>query len=95
MDDKNTDKPAENNPETSDNKDGEDNNQQPTSRKDAVLKELESVASSFYTASLNTVVKGLFPEVYNNFKGVIDDYDTMKKGGTNANAQQTNQQNTK
>ena len=37
---------------------------------------------------MNTIVKDLFTDVYNNFKGVIDDYETMKKGGTDANAQQ-------
>lgn len=78
---------------TTNNSNGDDQQtQQPSTRKDAVLKELQTVASSFYTASLNTIVKDLFPEVYNNFKGVIDDYDTMKKGGANANAQQTAQQ---
>jgi len=59
-----------------------------TGRKEAVLKELQNVASSFYVTSLNTIVKDLFTDVYNNFKGVIDDYETMKNGGTDANAQQ-------
>ena len=61
---------------------------QPSARKEAVLKELQNVASSFYVTSLNTIVKDLFTDVYNNFKGVIDDYETMKNGGTDANAQQ-------
>ena len=61
---------------------------QPSTRKEAVLKELQNVASSFYVTSLNTIVKDLFTDVYNNFKGVIDDYETMKNGGTDANAQQ-------
>ena len=60
------------------------------SRDDDILKIIQDVASSFYTTSLNTIVKDLFTNVYNDFKGVIDDYDSMKKGGTDANDQQTN-----
>lgn len=52
-----------------------------------LLTAIEEIASSFYVTSLNTIVKTLFTETYNNFKGVIDDYDTMKKGGTDAKDQ--------
>ena len=55
-----------------------------------LLTAIEEIASAFYVTSLNTIVKTLFTETYNNFKGVIDDYDTMKKGGTDAKTQQTN-----
>lgn len=55
-----------------------------------LLDAIQEIASAFYVTSLNTIVKNLFTETYNNFKGVIDDYDTMKKGGTDAKGQQTN-----
>jgi hypothetical protein len=55
-----------------------------------LLDAIQEIASAFYVTSLNTIVKTLFTETYNNFKGVIDDYDTMKKGGTDAKTQQTN-----
>lgn len=55
-----------------------------------ILDAIQEIASAFYVTSLNTIVKTLFTETYNNFKGVIDDYDTMKKGGTDAKTQQTN-----
>jgi hypothetical protein len=55
-----------------------------------LLDAIQEIASAFYVTSLNTIVKTLFTETYNNFKGVIDDYDTMKKGGTDAKGQQTN-----
>ena len=58
---------------------------QVSSRDDEILKIIQDVSSSFYTNALNTIVKELFTNVYNNFTGVIDDYSTMKKGGTNAN----------
>jgi hypothetical protein len=58
-----------------------------SSRDDEILKIIQDVSSSFYTNALNTIVKELFTNVYNNFKGVIDDYDTMKKGGTDAKDQ--------
>lgn len=52
-----------------------------TSRNEEILKIIQEVNASFYTTSLNTIVKELFTNVYNNFKGVIDDYETMKSGG--------------
>lgn len=52
-----------------------------------LLDAIQEVASAFYTTSLNTIVKTLFTETYNNFKGVVDDYDTMKKGGTDSKDQ--------
>lgn len=67
---------------------------QPNSRDDEILKIVQEVASSFYTNSLNTIVKELFTNVYNNFTGVIDDYSAMKKGGTDAKTQQTNNNTT-
>ena len=57
-----------------------------------LLDAIQEIASTFYVTSLNTIVRNLFTNTYNNFKGVIDDYDTMKKGGTDANDQQTNNQ---
>ena len=57
-----------------------------------LLDAIQEIASSFYTTSLNTIVRNLFTNTYNDFKGVIDDYDTMKKGGTDAKDQQTNNQ---
>lgn len=67
---------------------------QASSRDDEILKIIQDVTSSFYTNSLNTIVKELFTNVYNNFTGVIDDYSTMKKGGTDAKTQQTNNNST-
>ena len=52
-----------------------------------LLDAIQEIASAFYTTSLNTIVKTLFTETYNNFKGVVDDYDTMKKGGTDSKDQ--------
>lgn len=74
----------------SDNDSNADENPQPNSRDNEILKIVQEVVSSFYTNSLNTIVKDLFTNVYNNFTGVIDDYSTMKKGGTDAKTQQTN-----
>ena len=47
-----------------------------------LLTAIEEIASAFYVTSLNTIVRNLFTDTYNNFKGIIDDYDTMKNGGT-------------
>jgi hypothetical protein len=58
-------------------------------RDGAILKQIEDIAAAFYTVSLNTIVSKLFPNIYNNFKGVIDDYDATKNGGTDAKSQQT------
>ena len=63
------------------------------SRDDEILKVIQEVAGSFYTNALNTIVKELFTNIYNNFTGVVEDYSSMKKGGTDAQAQQTNNQN--
>lgn len=75
------------NPDQSDATKGEqnpkpnDDTSKNTSRDEEILKVIEEVNASFYTTSVNTIVKDLFTNVYNNFKGVIDDYDTMKSGG--------------
>jgi hypothetical protein len=63
-----------------------------------ILKQVEDIAAAFLVVSANTIVSKLFPNIYNNFKGVIDDYDATKNGGTDAKSQQTanagnNQQN--
>lgn len=63
------------------------NNPKTESANQQLLKAIQEIASAFYVTSLNTIVKTLFTETYNNFKGVIDDYDTMKKGGTDAKDQ--------
>ena len=58
-------------------------------RNDAILKQVEDIAAAFLVVSANTIVSKLFPNIYNNFKGVIDDYDATKNGGTDAKSQQT------
>ena len=60
-----------------------------------LLTAIQEIASAFYVTSLNTIVKTLFTETYNNFKGIIDDYDTTKNGGTDTNkpaSTETNEQ---
>ena len=77
------------------NKDGQNKTQnqpQVNGTNKQLLDAIQEIASSFYTTSLNTIVRNLFTNTYNDFKGVIDDYDTMKKGGTDAKDQQTNNQ---
>lgn len=54
---------------------------------------VQNISSVFYTTCSNDIVKNLFPNIYNTFKGVIDDYETTKKGGTDAKAQQNQNQN--
>ena len=65
---------------------------QPSSRDDEILKVIQEVAGSFYTTAMNTIVKELFTNIYNDFTGVVEDYSSMKKGGTDAKDQQTNNQ---
>jgi hypothetical protein len=48
---------------------------------------VSEVSKCCYVASANAVVKQLYPEIYNTFKGVVDDFDTMKNKGV-APAQQ-------
>lgn len=65
------------------------NPEQAKAKRDAdILAQVQDIAAAFYTASLNTIVTKLFPNIYNNFKGVIDDYDATKKGGSDATTQQ-------
>lgn len=80
-----------------DGKNDQQNNQQNTENKTDdrnanILKEIQDVANAFYTQSLNTIVTNLFPNIYNDFKGIVDDFDTTKKGGSNGAAQQNNNQ---
>ena len=60
-------------------------------RAEQIFKTLQFVFTNFYTIEVNTIVSRLFPDVYNNFKGILDDYDTTKNGGTDAKEQQTQQ----
>ena len=59
-------------------------------RADAIVNELGTVSSVFYATAANTIVSRLFPEVYNNFKGIIDDFDTTKNAGVDAKDQHNN-----
>jgi hypothetical protein len=69
-----------------------DKTAQDKAKRDAdILAEIQDIAGAFYTVSLNTIVSNLFPNIYNNFKGVVDDYEATKKGGTDAKDQQTAQ----
>ncbi|MBR5296320.1 MAG: hypothetical protein IKU29_00415 [Parabacteroides sp.] len=45
----------------------------------AILAVVQEVATSVYTQTLNTVVTQLFPNNYNDFKGIVDDFDSTKK----------------
>lgn len=65
---------------------------QPSSRDDEILKTIQEVSGAFYTSALNTIVKELFTNIYNDFTGVVEDYSSMKKGGTDAKDQQNNNQ---
>ena len=46
----------------------------------AILTVVQEVATSVYTQTLNTVVTQLFPNNYNDFKGIVDDFDSTNKG---------------
>lgn len=90
----NTSKPAEQ-PKSDATKTDDKTNEQPTqpsSRDDEILKVIQEVAASFYTTAMNTIVKELFTNIYNDFTGVVEDYSSMKKGGTDAKEQHTNNQ---
>lgn len=53
-----------------------------------IYQAVSAVSSSFYTVSVNTIVKGVFADAYNNFKGVVNDFDSVKKGGSDSTGQQ-------
>ena len=81
-------------PTAGDTSDNGQNNPQDQPKVESVngqlLNAAGEIASAFYTTSLNTIVQNLFTETYNCFTGVVQDYETMKKGGTDAQAQQKN-----
>lgn len=56
---------------------------------DKIYQAVSAVSSSFYTVSVNTIVKGVFADAYNNFRGVVNDFDSVKKGGSDSTGQQT------
>ena len=86
------DAPAETQKQAQPQKSGEEAEAKDAAKPDRngdILKEVEDIAAAFLVVSANTIVSKLFPNIYNNFKGVIDDYDATKNGGTDAKSQQT------
>ena len=55
---------------------------------------ISDVANAFWGQSANTIVSQLFKNTYNDFKAIIDDYETTKKGGTDATEQQKKESQT-
>jgi hypothetical protein len=55
---------------------------------------ITDVANAFWGQSANTIVSQLFKNTYNDFKAIIDDYETTKKGGTDATEQQKKESQT-
>lgn len=51
----------------------------------------QAVGSGIFVTLANSVTHELYPTVYNNFKGIVDDYDSMKNKASNATSQQTTQ----
>ena len=51
----------------------------------------QAVGAGEFVTLANSVTHELYPTVYNNFKGIVDDYDSMKNKASNATSQQTNQ----
>lgn len=67
---------------------GNNNNNNNNTEADAKNKRIEQlngivseISKCCYVASANAVVQQLYPEVYNTFKGVVDDFETMKNKG--------------
>lgn len=86
------DTPAEQQKQAQPKKSGEEAEAKDAAKPDRngdILKEVEDIAAAFLVVSANAIVSKLFPNIYNNFKGVIDDYDATKNGGTDAKSQQT------
>lgn len=82
------------------NQGNQNNGQQQNNNADAKNKRIEvlnnivsEISKNCYVAAENAIVKKLFPETYNTFKGVVDDYETMKNNGTSANNNNGNQNN--
>jgi hypothetical protein len=83
-----TEPPKQGQPQNSEGETGT-NDAAKAKRDGDILKQVEDIAAAFLVVSANTIVSKLFPNIYNNFKGVIDDYDATKNGGTDAKSQQT------
>ena len=77
--------------QTQNNAGGENKTDPAADAKNKRIDQLNNIVSEVskccYVASANAVVKQLYPEIYNTFKGVVDDFDTMKNKGV-APAQQ-------